>query len=311
MDAVRSAHRNEYPVSEDLPGMPREMLEMICQFLHARDIVQLSRVNKAVHESLGNRISAIGIRGIGASLSERRAEEAFAMLGSFCQWLGSACQSLLVDEKLHVWRSAQELAGHACFSQTQQDEAYRCLYFWACPTSEEPTDELLRLVQDVRAAWFCTCFPVGGIFANANPCRSFAFVASCLERRPYRETQDTDAAMALIPSRRVAWFGAGIEAIRLHENLAECSTRLSMLASRLAAAFDDTPLFFRITLSLDLIECIKRFPPHERTALLAHVEPLIHVADAEEKCAYEAAVHSIQDSLHPAPHARADECVVM
>ncbi len=311
MDAVRSVHRIEYPVTADLARMPREMLEMICQFLHVQDIVALSCLNKATYESLGQRISSIGIRSIGASLSERRTEDAFAMLGSFCRWLGSASQSLSLDEKLQAWRAAQELAGHAGFSQKQQDEAYRQVCFWACPMSEAPADDMLRLVQDLRASWFCKFFPDGGIFSNARPCRSFTFVSPYLEHRPYWSAPAADAAPAAIPSRHVAWLGTAIETMRLHENLAECSTRWSTVASHLRAAFEETPLFFRITLALDLIECIKRFPQNEKAVLVSHIAPLVHAADAEEKMALMLAVQSVKGPPQQALEPDATACRMM
>lgn len=311
MDAVRSAHRNEYPVSVALDSLPPEVLEMICRFLHVQDVAQLACVNKATHESLGQRVSSIGLRSIGMCLSERRPEEALGMLGSFCEWFVSGSRFLSESSKLDVWRSAQALAGHACFSREQQDEAYRLVYFWACPSSEESGDELLGLLQDVRTAWFCNCFPEGGLFSDAHPSRSFTFIAPYLERRPYWSIPDADAPPSAVPPKHAASLGACIEAIRLGCSLVPCSTRFASVAVRLRAAFEDTPLFFRATLALDLIECIKRFPPEERTVLLPQVEPLIDAADAEEKSTYQLAVYGVRRSLQQQPTADEAMCRIM
>lgn len=311
MDAARFDHRNKYPVSANLESLPPEVLEMICRFLPVQDVMRLSFVSKTTYESFGHRVSDIGIRTIGVSLSERRPEEALSMLGSFCQWFVAGSRALSECDQLGVWREVLALAGHACFSRDQQDQAYRQVYFWACPSSQEPTDDFLRLLHDVRTAWFCECFPEGGIFSDANPSRSFTFIAPYLERRAYWTMPDADAVPSSVPPKQVAWLGACIEAIRLGGSIAPGSPRFSAAALKLRAAFEDTPVFFRVTLALDLIECIKRFPPDERAALLPHVEPLIDAADAEEKSTYLLAVHGARSSLHQQPNADDEMCRLM
>lgn len=311
MHLVQFAHRNEYPISANLTSIPHEVLEMICHFLSAQDITHLSLVSSSMNESLPQRIAAIGMAGIRKALSEHRAEDAFAMLGSYCKWLGSSGVRSPLNETLQLWQCAQEVAGHACFSKEEQSFALRQVFFWACPSSDACPDEMLRLVQDIRTTWFCRCFPEGAVFEQGNPCPSFRFVAGYLDGIRHREGTETDLAPSARPPKSVAVLGARIEAIRLHDTLSESSKRFARVATTLGEAHHGIQPYFRVTLVLDLIDCIKQFPPEDSLHLLSHIDPLIEVAEAEEKSAYQMAVHGVKVRFHRCAASESDTCRLM
>lgn len=311
MDIVQVTHRTEYPVSADLTSIPLEMLEMICHFLKAEDITCLSRVNSSMNASLSQGICGLGMAGIRKALSERRAADALTMLGDFCKWLGLASGPMSLDEKLQVWQCAQDFAGHACLSEEEQSLALRQVYFWACPSSESSPDEMLRLVQDIRAKWFCKFFPWGTVFVKGNPCKSFKFVAQYLNDGPHPPGQEMGADSNSRPPKSAALLGARIEAIRLHDNLSEGATQFALVASKLSEVRGDIQPFFRVTLALDLIECIKQFAPESALQLLSHIDPLIESAEAEEKSAYLLAVHGVKVRFHRGAASDSEDCRLM
>lgn len=310
MHPVQFAHRAEYPFSANLLSIPHEMLEMICHFLSAHDIMHLSCASRSMNESLPQRIAVIGMAGIRKALSERRAGDALAMFGSYCKWLGSSGLRSPLNETLQRWQCAQALAEHAAFGEEEQSFALRQVLFWACPSSLDCADEMLRLVQDIRATWFCKCFPVGAAFEQGNPCQSFRFVAGYLESGRHREPE-TDLAASASPPKSVAVLGARIEAIRLHDTLSESSKQFALVAATLSEAHGGIQQYFRVTLVLDLIGCIKRFPPEDSLQMLSHIDPLIEAAEAEEKSAYLIAVRGVKARCHRAAVSESDNCRLM
>ena len=158
MDKVQLAQRNEYPHSIELDSIPRELLEMICHFLNSEDLAQLSGVNHSLNMSLSQRAVEIGKAGIVKALSDGRADQAFSMLTSFCKWLGSAHVQFSLNEKLQIWESLLDCAGHASLIKDQQSSVFRQIYFSACQTTDPVLDEVLQLMQHIRAKWFCKFF---------------------------------------------------------------------------------------------------------------------------------------------------------
>lgn len=311
MQPVQYAHRNAYPISADLTSIPREMLEMICQFLSAEDITHLSMASSSMNGSLSQRVAAIGMAGIRKALSERRAEEAFALLGSYCKWLGSSDVRAPVHETLQLWQCVQDVTKHACFSEEEQSLALRQIFFWACPSSDTCPDEMLKLVQDIRAAWFCRCFPEGAIFEQGNPCPSFRFVGRYLDDSRHRDEPETDLVPALKPPKSVAVLGARIEAIRLHDQTEDSGKQFVRVAAALNEGHDGIQQCFRVTLVLDLIDCIKKFAPEDSLPLLSRIDPLIESAEAEEKSAYLLAVHGVRVRFHRDAVSESDNCRLM
>ncbi len=311
MDKVQTAQRNEYPSSIALDSIPPEMLEMICHFLNAEDIAQLSGVNHSLNISLSQRAIEIGMAGIGKALSEGRADRAFSMLSSFCKWLGSAHVQLSLNEKLRIWESLQDFAGHASFSEEQQSLAFRQIYFGACQTSDSEPDEVLQLVQQIRAKWFCKFFPEGSIFIKANPCQSFKFIEQYLRGSQSAGKTGVDTVPMPYPPKSVAWLGACIEAIRLHENSSDCSKQFKVIALKLSEDFEEIPQTFRVTLVLDLIECIKQFTPENALNLIPLILPFIKTATEEEMSAYSSALNGVTQRLHRSVVPEEKGCHVM
>jgi hypothetical protein len=311
MDAIKSAHRIEYPINANLTSIPLEILEMICHFLSAEDIAHLSIASKSTNDNLSQRIHATGIAGIRKALSEGRTAEAFPMLGNFCKWLGSVQVQLPLNDTLQTWKVAQEFAGHACFSETEQSQALRQVYFWACRSSNSSADEMLALVQEIRAIWFSRCFPNGSVFIKGNPCKSFSFIAQYLNDGRYQQGQETGDGSYPKPPKSVAWLGASIEAIRLHENPEDNSRQFATVASKIREGYAGIPQQFRVTLVLDLIECIKQFTPEDALLLLPQIDPLIDAAEAEEKSVYQLAVQGVNVRLHRQVAPEPDDCRLM
>ncbi len=311
MDKVQSAQRNEYPYSIELDSIPREMLEMICHFMNAEDIAHLSGVNHSLNMSLSQRAVEIGKAGIGKALSDGRADQAFSMLTSFCKWLGSAHVQLSLNEKLRVWETLLDFAGHASLSEDQQSLAFRQIYFSACQMTDSVPDEVLQLVQHVHAKWFCKFLPDGSVFINANSCQSFRFVSQYLQVSQSLGNVEMDTVQTASPPKSVAWLGACIESIRLHENSADCSRKFKVIALKLSEDYEEIPEIFRVTLVQDLIECIKQFIPEVALILLPLIEPIIKSATEEEKNAYSRAIHGVKLRLHKSAAPYDDGCHVM
>jgi hypothetical protein len=311
MYKVQPAQRNEYPYSTELDTIPLEILEMICHFLNAEDVAHLSGVNHSLNMSLSQRVVAIGTTDISKALSDGRADQAFSMLTSFCKWLGSAHVKFSLNEKLQVWKSLLDFAGHANLSEDQQSRAFRQIYFSACQTTDPVPDELLQLVQHIRAQWFCKFFPEGSVFIKANPCQSFKFLAHYLQGSQPLGKTGVDTAQTASPPKSVAWLGACIEAIRLHENSSDCSKQFKVIALKLSEDFEEIPQIYRATLVLDLTECIKQFIPKVALNLLPLIDPLIKAATEEEKTAYLKALHGVELRLHKSAAPDEDGCHVM
>ena len=311
MHKVQTAQRNEYPSSIALDSIPPEMLEMICHFLNAEDIAQLSGVNHSLNISLTQRAIEIGIAGISKALSEGSADRAFSMLSSFCKWLGSAHVQLSLNEKLRIWESLQDFAGHASFSEEQQSLAFRQIYFGACQTSDSEPDEVLQLVQQIRAKWFCKFFPEGSIFIKANPCQSFKFIEQYLRGSQSAGKTGVDTVPMPYPPKSVAWLGACIEAIRLHENSSDCSKQFKVIALKLSEDYEEIPQIYRATLVLDLIECIKQFTPENAVNLLPLIDPITKAVTKEEKTAFDKAIYGVKLHLHKSAAPDAEGCHVM
>lgn len=311
MDKVQPAQRNEYPYSTELDSIPRELLEMICHFLNAEDLAHLSGVNHSLNMSLSQRAVEIGKAGIDKALSDGRVDQAFSMLGSFCKWLSSANLQLPLNEKLRIWECLQDFAGHASFSEVQQSQAFRQIYFSACQTTDSVPDEVLQLVQHIRAQWFCKFFPDGSVFIKAKPCQSFKFLAQYLQGSQSLGKTGVDTVPVPYPPKSVAWLGACIEAIRLHENSSDCSKQFKVIALKLSEDFEEIPQIYRATLVLDLIECIKQFNPEAALNLLPLIDPLTKAATEEEKTAYVKALHGVKLRLHKSAAPDEDQCNVM
>jgi len=311
MDKVQLAQRNEYPHSIELDSIPRELLEMICHFLNSEDLAQLSGVNHSLNMSLSQRAVEIGKAGIVKALSDGRADQAFSMLTSFCKWLGSAHVQFSLNEKLQIWESLLDRAGHASLIKDQQSSAFRQIYFSACQTTDPVLDEVLQLMQHIRAKWFCKFFPDGSVFINANPCQSFKFLTQYLQGSQPLGNAEMAAVQAASPPKSVAWLGACIEAIRLHDNSSDCSKQFKVIALKLNEDYEEIPQIYRATLVLDLIECIKQFIPEVALNLLPLIDPIIKSASEEEKNAYSRAIHGVKLRLHKSAAPYDDGCHVM
>ena len=298
MDKVQVAQRHEYPHSIELDSIPRELLEMICHFLNSEDLAQLSGVNHSLNMSLSQRAVEIGKAGIGKALSDGRADQAFSMLTSFCKWLGSAHVQLSLNEKLQIWESLLDCAGHASLSKDQQSSAFGQIYFSACQTTDPVPDEVLQLVRHVHAKWFCKFFPDGSVFINANPCQSFRFVSQYLQVSQSLGNEEMDTVQTASSPKSVAWLGACIESIRVHENSSDCSKQFKVIALKLSEDYEEIPQIYRATLVLDLIECIKQFTPEVALNLIPLILPFIKAATEEEMSAYSSALNGVTQRLH-------------
>jgi hypothetical protein len=278
MDKVQPAQRNEYPYSTELDSIPRELLEMICYFMNAEDIAHLSGVNHSLNMSLSQRAVEIGKAGIGKALSDGRADQAFSMLGSFCKWLSSANLQLPLNEKLRIWECLQDFAGHASFNVDQQSLAFRQIYFSACQTTDPVTDEVLQIALNTYEKWLRKCSPTGLVFntaGNLNTYYSFNYLSQYLERSQSQGNVEVDLGRASSPPKSAALLGACIQAIHLHEDLADCSKLFTVVALKLKNESKEIPMIFRQVLILDLITCASKFPEDYDFDYLPLIDPFM------------------------------------
>ncbi len=295
MQSVQSQRPTDAPPAFDMSTFPPDTLELICQFLAAEDVTRLSMVNCTSREILLARIQPIFVPKIEKALSEGRAQDASRMIGSLSKWLASTTFHSSIDEDMRVWGSLQDFAQHASLNQCERALALRQIFYYSCQKMEGLVDSKLVFLLNLRDAWFRTVFPVGSPLFHVLPCKSFNLVSDHINGLGIPDLE--------------AKLGASIEAIRLHDNPAECAKSFSIIAQTLTDAYEHMALNSRAMLGSDLILCLKDFPTKQALDLMQQLDGLKERASAEDRRQFDNAWNTVLNRLHHREFP--DQCSVM